>query len=383
MRIAIYHNTLWAKYKGGVFGRLYSIAQAAGDQVRVVHIAETEGQRIGLGKVDLSYHQYPYHLLFTGSYDGQSFLRKSWSLARDIVRHPADVTILPCYDLPEYWVMLFTCMLLGRTRAVFSDSTLRDRPGNRPRSGLKEAAKRFFFARCQGFFTYGIRSKEYLLSYGAPDDKIHFRCQAAALPHEYSSAKVLERYERHPPEGTLRFLYVGRLSPEKGLEDLLSAFREVHAGHPDSRLEIAGNGPLKDSLIQCAKDLGIGDSVTFLGSRNIDELAELYMASDVMVLPSHSEPWGLVANEALSYGCPVVISDACGCAPAVVKENVTGFGFHAGNVTELREAMAAAAAMRPRRLEVARECIELISTFTPERAAEQILEGCQRILARS
>jgi glycosyltransferase involved in cell wall biosynthesis len=379
MRIAIYHNTLWAKYKGGVFGRLYSLAQAAGDQVRVVHIAETEGQRIGLGKVDLSYHQYPYHLLFTGSYDGQSSLRKSWSLARDIVRNPADVTILPCYDLPEYWVMLFTCMLLGRKRAVFSDSTLRDRS----RTGLKEAAKRFFFARCHGFFTYGARSKEYLLYYGVPDHKIHFRCQAAALPHDYSAAAVIERYQNRPPEGPLRFLYVGRLSPEKGLEDLLAAFREILQRHPGARLELAGNGPLKDSLIQRTAALGLNDSVTFLGSRNIEELAELYMASDVLVLPSLSEPWGLVANEALSYGCPVIVSDACGCAPAVVKENITGFTFRAGDVAGLGKVMSAAADMRARRLEVARDCIELIANFTPQHAAEQILEGCQRILAHS
>jgi glycosyltransferase involved in cell wall biosynthesis len=379
MRIAIYHNTLWAKYKGGVFGRLYSLALAAGDQVRVVHIAETEGQRIGLANVDLSYHQYPYHVLFTGSYDGQSALRKGWSTARDIARNPADVTILPCYDKPEYWVMLFTCMLLGRKRAVFSDSTLNDRP----RAGLKEAAKRFFLSRCDGFFTYGIRSKEYLQYYGVPDDKIYFRCQAAALPHDYSSAEVLKRYETRPPRGTLRFLYVGRFSPEKGLEDLLSAFRMVLARQPDARLELAGSGPSKDSLIQRTTELGLGASVTFLGSRSIEELAELYRESDVLVLPSHSEPWGLVANEALSYGCPVVVSDACGCAPAVVKENVTGFTFRATDVTELAHAMESAVAMRPRRLEVARDCIELISTFTPQRAAEQILEGCQQILARS
>jgi glycosyltransferase involved in cell wall biosynthesis len=379
MRISIYHNTLWAKYKGGVFSRLYSLALAVGDDVRVVHIAETEGQRIGLAKVDLSYHQYPYHLLFTGSYDGQSLLRKAWSLARDIVRYPADVTILPCYDLPEYWVMLFTCMLLGRKRAVFSDSTILDRP----RTGIKETAKQFFFSRCHGFFTYGTRSKEYLQSYGVPEHKIHLRCQAAALPHDYSSADVMKRYESERMEGTLRFLYVGRLSPEKGLEDLLAAFRLVHTRHPDSKLELAGSGPMKDSLIERAAELGISANVTFLGSRDIEELAELYVGSDVLVLPSHSEPWGLVANEALSYGCPVIVSDACGCAPAVVKENVTGFTFRAGDVTGLSEAMYSAVAMRPRRLEVARECIELISTFTPERAAKQILEGCQRILAGS
>lgn len=379
MRISIYHNLLWSKYKGRVFGRLYALAADRGDAVRVVHIAETQSDRAVLAAVDLSYHQYPYRLLFKGSYDSPSALRKAWKLALDLLRHPADVTVLPGYDQPEYWAMLLVCMLLRRRRAVFCDSTMQDRS----RTGLKERAKRFFFGRCDGFFTYGVRGKEYLQSYGVPEQKIHIRYQAAALPHEYSAAKVLESYESSADDGRLKFLYVGRLSVEKGLRDLLEALAIVRGNHPQARLDLVGAGPLKSMLQARAAELGLADEVAFLGSRDIRQLAQLYREADALVLPSHSEPWGLVANEALSYGCPLVVSDACGCEPALVRPGVTGFAFPARDVTALAAAMSAVATLTPQRQQVARQCIELIAEFSPERAASQILDGCRKIAATS
>jgi len=197
------------------------------------------------------------------------------------------------------------------------------------------------------------------------------------------SVSVISRYSASTLSGPYRFLYVGRLSDEKGLDDLLAAFCLMRSRYPESKLDLVGAGYLKDALMRQAAELGITNDVIFQGSKSIDELAELYMSSDALVLPSRSEPWGLVANEALSYGCPLIVSDACGCAPALVQEDITGFTFPVGNVAALSEAMCNAAAVRPRRQDVAAQCIELISTFTPERAAEQILAGCRQILTRS
>ena len=111
--------------------------------------------------------------------------------------------------------MLFVCILTGRKRAVFCDSTIHDRR----RTGLKELAKRVFFGRCQGFFGYGLRSREYLMHYGVQAEKINISCQAASLPLAYSANSVLEKYIQRPKTSLgPRIIYVGRLSPEKGIE---------------------------------------------------------------------------------------------------------------------------------------------------------------------
>jgi len=88
----------------------------------------------------------------------------------------------------------------------------------------------------------------------------------------------------------------------------------------------------------------------------------------------------LVVNESLSYGCPVVVSDLCGCVPELVIDGVTGYSFVAGDVDALSAAMISATKMLENRLAVAKQCLDAVAAFTPECAASQILDGCVRIL---
>jgi glycosyltransferase involved in cell wall biosynthesis len=378
MHIAIYHNILWSKYKGGVFSQVYVQSQARGIGTSFVQIAETDDERVALGDVDLSYHNYPFRLLFRGAYSNPSRWRRVITLVRDVFKHPSDLVVMPGYHRVEYWAMLVICILLRRKRAVFCDSTEFDRP----KSDWRELAKRVFFSGCDGFFCYGIRSKEYLLKYGAEESKIIYRYQAAALPHEYDPAEVLARYEALPATARKvhRFTYVGRFSVEKGINDLLEAFAKVYSKTSDVRLELVGAGPLRAELTARVLELKLGHVVSFLGAKSINEIAELFIESTALVLPSHSEPWGLVVNESLSYGCPVVVSNVCGCVPDLVIDDVTGYSFEVGDIEALSQAMLSAIKMAADRVAVAKQCLAVISEFTPNRAASQILDGCERIV---
>jgi glycosyltransferase involved in cell wall biosynthesis len=381
MRVAIYHNILWSKYKGVVFSKVHSDGAPRGITPSFIQIAETEEIRMGLGGVDLSYHQYPFRLLFRGSYGNAPLIRRIGALARDLYKNPVDLVIMPGYHRAEYWAMLVVCILLRRKRAVFCDSTSIDRP----KVAWRELAKRWFFGWCNGFFCYGIRSKEYLMSYGVSESKIAYRCQAAALPHSYGADKVLTYYQANwqgrPDEP--RFLYVGRLSIEKGLDDLFAAFCILYERLPGARLDLVGAGPLSDELKRRVTNLKMTQAISFLGSKSLEEIAALFQSCTALILPSHSEPWGLVVNEALSYGCPVVVSDACGCAPDLVREGVTGYAFEAGNVDALAQALDSVRRLSNDRQAVARQCLEVVSEYTPERAATQILDGCVRMIGRT
>jgi glycosyltransferase involved in cell wall biosynthesis len=377
-RVRIYHNVLWARYKGVIFSKLYSESRSRGLTTEFVHVAETSVEHASLGKVDRTYHQYPYKLLFPMVYGDIPRHKLVLALTSDLLRNRCDVVVLPGYHRIEYWAMLIVCILLRRKRAVFCDSTAQDREKN----SWKEAAKGFFFRRCHGIFCYGIRSKKYVASYGVKEQRIFGDCQAAALPLTYDAAAVREDYERNPrdPQAPVRFLYVGRLASEKGLPDLLEAFSDVRAEMPDAKLDIVGPGGLADELKRHAQELGLGSAVDFRGSKSPDEIARLLVNSDVMVLPSRTEPWGLVVNEALSYGCPVVVSDVCGCVPELVREGVTGCPFPTGDVRALCKAMIAVARMSKNRLLVVEQCLRVIGQYTPERAASEILSGCVSVL---
>jgi glycosyltransferase involved in cell wall biosynthesis len=376
--VRIYHNNLWARYKGVIFSKLFENSARSGVSTTFIQVVETSLTRKHLGGTDHSYHQYPYKLLFSGPYESIPLHKMITSLAADLMKNPSDLVILPGYHRLEYWAMLIICVLLRRKRAVFCDSTALDHD----RSTWKEGAKRFFFRRCDGFFCYGSRGKEYVASYGIDPRKIYDGCQAAALAHNYDASAIRAYYDNCSPSAasSSRFLYVGRLSREKGLFDLLDAFCRVHAQNPEATLELAGSGLIEEDLRKRTRALGIESAVTFLGTKTPEEIGRLLMTSAAMILPSYSETWGLVVNEALSFGCPVVVSDVCGCVPELVIDGVTGYSFRAGDVGALSRAMSNAQLLSKDRAAVALRCLDVIEKFTPERAAAQILRGCVAIL---
>jgi glycosyltransferase involved in cell wall biosynthesis len=376
--VRIYHNSLWARYKGVIFADLFALHRSFKISVNFVHVAETSDNRGVLGPPDRTYHAYPYELLFHESSDHIPPYKLAIALVRDIIRTPSQLVVIPGYHRFEYWAMLFVCMVLGRKRAVFCDSTANDNPRNR----LKDIAKRFFFRHCDGFFCYGSRSEEYIRSYGIDPALIHHPCQAAALPHDYNSNAIRRHYEAHSEFSaeSPSFLFVGRLSKEKGLQDLLQAFSGVYERLPMARLVIAGSGELLNELRLKMAELKLDAAVSFIGVQSPQQIGDLLLKSTALVLPSHSEPWGLVVNEALSYGCPVVVSDICGCAPELVRDGLTGYTFAAGKIDALSDAMLKAVILSKQRLQTAKRCLDSIAQYTPERAACEILKGCVQIL---
>jgi glycosyltransferase involved in cell wall biosynthesis len=142
-----------------------------------------------------------------------------------------------------------------------------------------------------------------------------------------------------PAEGGFLALFVGRLVREKGVRVLLDAWRKAELGD-DAVLALAGDGPLRGELARAGRD------VRALGFVPRDHLPALYAAADVLVLPSirtetFLEPWGLVVNEAMHQGTPVIASDAVGAARGgLVQDGRTGL------VTPQRDAAALAARLR-------------------------------------
>ncbi|MFN4318376.1 glycosyltransferase [Acinetobacter parvus] len=380
MIIDIYHNILWSKYKGRVFSSLYALANKQKDEVNITQIAATSSERVGLSTLDTSYHHYPYQLMFDSVYDTIPKWQLYKSLFLSVWNSRADLIILPGYHQVEYWVMLLACMLKRTPRAVFVDSTRYDNPI----SWVKDVLKRVFFFCCDGFFCYGTRSKEYLMGLGVPERKINIRCQAAALPHGYNSADALtRRLSADYRSATPSFLYVGRLSQEKSLDILLMAFQKLLSDGVNANLVLVGNGPLLADLQAQARQLGIENSVNFAGSADLEKLTNYYLAATCLVLPSRSEPWGLVVNEALSYGCPAIVSNNCGCVVDLISDGETGYKFVTDDVSDLKEKMEQALSTLVDRKQTAEKCIEMISKFTPDVAAQQILDGCKRLISKS
>ena len=375
--VNIYHNILWPKYKGGIFSGLHDSSLRSDINISFFQIAETTNDRRNLGDVDFSYHRYPYKLLFNSTYDSIHKFKLCNTLFDHAAYSNADLILLPGYHLAEYWFMLLGCILTGKKRAVFVDSTKNDQP----ESIIKYFLKRLFFSFCDGFFAYGQRSEEYLMTFGVSEHRITTRCQAAALPHHYQpevalSSRITQRKANMPAH----YLFVGLLTERKGITTLVRAFHQVYQQDRSAMLTIIGDGDLHNELKELVTSLQLSEAVHFAGVLHIDSVENYYLQASCLILPSRSEAWGLVVNEALSYGCPAVVSDHCGCAPDLIVEGKTGYIFKTNDVADLCEKMLLVKTDLNDVAEVANDCITLMQEFTPEKAAAQILKGCHMIL---
>ena len=382
VKLEVWHNILWSNYKAGVFSQMARLCEERGIDLSVIQFAETESDRVGLAKVDLSLHRYPMTLLFKGVYSQVPVWKLMWEAARRAATTRADMVVLAGYHRPEYVLQAVILALRRKPRAVFCDSTAFDRP----RVWWKTLTKQVSFALCDYVFCYGMRAQSYVHSLGVPYSKTFLRCQAAALPEGYDASSIpARRVASAPADGAPLFLYVGRLSPEKRLDVLIHAFAVARNKSPEAmagaRLRMVGSGPQRAELEALAAGLGCDDAVEFTGGQSKDQLYANYLAATAMVLPSHSEPWGLVVNEALHYGCPVIVSDRCGCVPELVERSNCGAVVECDNVPDLAEALTSAQAWWADREAVAHCCLERIEPYTPVTAATAILDGASAIVA--
>ena len=118
---------------------------------------------------------------------------------------------------------------------------------------------------------------------------------------------------------------IGRLSKEKGFDDLLKLFKKVSLKYPDWKLNIVGDGMEKNKLLNLAKELKLGDKVVFHGYQNKDYINELFQDSSIYVMTSHTESFGLVLIEAMSYGVPCISYTSAQGANEIITDGVDGF----------------------------------------------------------
>jgi glycosyltransferase involved in cell wall biosynthesis len=128
-------------------------------------------------------------------------------------------------------------------------------------------------------------------------------------------------------------LFCAKLQPWKRPGDALEAFSQ--SGVNNSFLVFAGEGPLLAGLKRRAWELGIDGRVRWLGFVNQTQLPAVYVASDMLLLPSSFEPFGLVVNEAMLCGCPAIVSHRVGAKYDLVREGETGFVISCGDVLAL------------------------------------------------
>jgi glycosyltransferase involved in cell wall biosynthesis len=141
-------------------------------------------------------------------------------------------------------------------------------------------------------------------------------------------------------------LFAGKLIPFKRPVDLIHAAARARTGGLNLHVLIAGSGELQQELQTEAGNRNV--PAHFMGFQNQSQMPAAYAASDMLVLPSNGrESWGLVANEAIASGCPLIVSDAVGCAPDLAADPNVGRTFPLADINALADAILYFSKTRP------------------------------------
>lgn len=282
----------------------------------------------------------------------------------------ADALLLGGWNQPTFWAALAYGRTTRTPTYVWVESTLNDSP-----AGTNSVSKRVFARNVNGFIVPGRKSAEYVRAL-APAARV--AVAPNAVDNALFASRVADRQALRAEFGLDRctFLYVGRLSPEKGVEVLVRAFAEVE----DATLIVAGAGPEEAALRAVASE-----GVRFLGNVERDELPRWYAAVDAVVVPSLADTWGMALNEAAAAGLPLVAADGAGGAWELVEDGVNGFRVPAGDVAALTAALRRLVEDVQLRRDAGVRSAELATRFTADawaQAVEQMLRSTTSAGAR-
>jgi glycosyltransferase involved in cell wall biosynthesis len=262
-----------------------------------------------------------------------------WRLLKEATQ--SKIVLLGGYFFWQAWVVWLAHFICGFKCVLVVDGVAPSALKQLRMSSVKEQLKKFFLQHCHSFLANGKISRQLLLQYGISSNRIYNQYLTVDLDLLHSvrennpeACEALKaRWKLHPGKKVVR--YCGRLVRRKRVAALIQAAAKVNRTMP-IQLLITGSGDELTNLQKMAKELAV--PVVFTGAiTNQSDLFRLYSISDLAVLPSENEPWGLVVMEAVAMNVPAVVSSDCGCAEDLVFPGQNGFVYPAGDIDRLAE----------------------------------------------
>jgi 1,2-diacylglycerol 3-alpha-glucosyltransferase len=291
----------------------------------------------------------------------------NWGMETALRCASPDFIVCGGYNYAASW----QCMSWARRNRVpfslWTESTTRDFRNN---YALIEFLKLEFLSHCDAFVVPGKSSADYLRTCGVSAEII-FTAPNAVDTQFFSQQTAVVRKNHAIHRQALRlpsrfFLFTGRLIPEKGIFDLLRAYSALAAEvKKNIGLVFVGDGPARLALLQRATAANPA-SIQVVGFAQRERLAAYYALADIFVFPTHTDPWGLVVNEAMACALPVIASSAAGCVEDLVEDGWNGCVFPAGDVDQLAAAMDELARDAERRSLMGQRSRERIEQYSPE-----------------
>jgi glycosyltransferase involved in cell wall biosynthesis len=360
-----------APYRIPVFNAL---AQHPGIDLKVIFLAKTDPStrlwRVYADEIHFAHEILPSWRTRVQKYN----LLLNRKVVDALRRANPDTIVCGGYNYLASWLALRWAKLNHVPFLLWCESTAND---NRSGHRVVESLKKNFFDNCDGCIVPGTAAERYARQMGTSPERIFnapnavdndlFASRANDARQHASGIKA----EFNLPERY--FLFAGRLVKSKGIFELLEAYASLDEDlRSQVGLVFAGDGSLRPELEHIAKSIRPG-AIRFVGFLQRDELASYYGLADCLVFPTHSDPWGLVVNEAMACGLPVICGQTAGCAADLVRSN--GRLIDSRDVGQLARAMEELAADANSRRQMSRNSLKIIRNYSPEICAAGIAQA--------
>jgi glycosyltransferase involved in cell wall biosynthesis len=292
------------------------------------------------------------------------------------------------YGYPDARAALAWCRRHRRVAVIMMDTKADDAE----RVGWRERIKALIVAQFDAALVGGTPQRVYMEQLGFPAEHIfttsnavdnaYFREAAAAARARPDAFQHLPGLDSDAPF----FLASNRFLPRKNLARLLLTYgryrQRVEAnGDAPWRLLMLGDGRLRPELEHLVREEQI-EGVVFCGFQQIDALPAYYAFAGAFVHPASVDQWGLVVNEAMAAGLPVVVSTGAGCSYDLVRDGENGFRFDPRDVEALAERLVRVASPDTDRVAMGRRSAEIIEGWAPAAFGrglwDAVQAGCTR-----
>jgi glycosyltransferase involved in cell wall biosynthesis len=265
------------------------------------------------------------------------------SIITELFRNRYDAVWIYGYASFTNWLAFFGAWI-SRTPILLRGESHLLTPRPTWRKMIKKYLLKWLFRNISGFLAIGTLNKEYYKHYKVPDEKIFnipymvdedfFKEQS----RKWEGRDKMTRKELGLSENSIIILYVGKIFGAKGpgTLDLLKAYHQLTTN--SVALVFVGDGKERIFLEEYAEKQNV-KNVIFTGFKNQTEIPKYYGAADIFVLPSYSEQWGVVINEAMYFSNAIIASDQVGAAYDLVQPGKNGYIFPVGNIEVLAEAL--------------------------------------------
>jgi glycosyltransferase involved in cell wall biosynthesis len=363
-------------YREPVFERL---ANRKGVELKVFYCTHSHGNVAWSGGGS---HDFEYVKEFPRNFTPKRFQRlpflgyTNFGLSAALRDFEPEFVVVYGYNQSTHWLAFRYCLANGVPFALRSDSNVHIDLGASWRNQIRRGLLRWLVKRAAAVLPVGSANRGYWEAFGAKPSQIHL------APYAVDNDRIARTVgvRRSDPEGRVRFLYVGRLLPRKGVDLLIEAFNRI--ADDRSTLTIVGDGP-EAAALMAAQSTSAASRTTWTGKRSNDEALRQYADADVFVLPSRYEPWGLVVNEAMAAGLPVIADRRCGAAIDLIDEGITGRRLEELSIDALGAAMSEYVADPHRARRHGLAARERIQHWNFDRTVDGFLEAYDAVVAKT